>query len=220
VQRARSLATRRRAAAEALSLSARRVSLDERVEETQASARIAGLRREEARLRGLADASNAAAATLALEIERREIRAPVAGRLGRAASPQIGGYLKEGEFLGAIVPRGELRVVAEYLPQEALGRVKPGQQARLRLDGFAWTQYGSLPATVTTVGNETRDGRIRIELAVQSDSRTSIPLEHGLPGALEIEIERVPPAVLVLRGAAGLFAPPPSSALQAADARH
>jgi membrane fusion protein (multidrug efflux system) len=220
VQRARSLATRRRAAAEALSLGARRVSLDERVEETQASARMAGLRREEARLRGLADASNAAAATLALEIERCEIRAPVAGRLGRAASPQIGGYLKAGEFLGAIVPRGELRAVAEYLPQEALGRVKPGQQARLRLDGFAWTQYGSLPATVTTVGNETRDGRIRIELAVQSESRTSIPLEHGLPGALEIEIERVPPAVLVLRGAAGLFAPRPSSAMQAADARH
>ncbi len=211
VQNARSAAGKRKAAAEALSTHARSLELNQKVDETEARARIAALRREEARLSGLADSSRAAARTLAQEIERKTVRAAASGRLGKAAPLQLGAFVKEGDSLGAIVPKGALRVVAEYLPQEVLGRVRAGQIARLRLDGFAWTQYGSLPATVVTVGNEAQGGRVRVELSVQTEA-TRIPVEHGLPGTLEVEIDRVSPATLLLRAAAGLFPRRPAEA--------
>jgi membrane fusion protein (multidrug efflux system) len=83
--------------------------------------------------------------------------------------------------------------------------VRPGQYARLRLEGFAWTQYGSLPARVSSVASEAQDGRVRVELAVEAGARTQIPLQHGLPGTVEVETERVSPAVLVLRAAGGML---------------
>jgi membrane fusion protein (multidrug efflux system) len=81
----------------------------------------------------------------------------------------------------------------------ALGRLHPGQPAHLRLTGFPWTQYGSLAATVTTVAHERRDGQVRVELELASHLAFPIPLQHGMPGTLEVEVERVAPAMLLLR---------------------
>jgi hypothetical protein len=69
----------------------------------------------------------------------------------------------------------------------------------LRLDGFPWTEYGSISATVTHVGSEVRDGRIRVELAVNTNSVNRIPMQHGLPGTVHVQVERISPASLVLR---------------------
>jgi hypothetical protein len=35
-----------------------------------------------------------------------------------------------------------------FAPSAAMGRIQAGQRARLRLDGFAWTEYGQVSATV------------------------------------------------------------------------
>ena len=101
------------------------------------------------------------------------------------------------ERLGAVVPPGRPRVVAHF-PVAAVERIRAGQPARVRLEGFPWTQYGALPATVADVGNEPSEGRIRVELALDPGRPTPIPLAHGLPGSAEVEVERVSPAVLVL----------------------
>jgi membrane fusion protein (multidrug efflux system) len=82
--------------------------------------------------------------------------------------------------------------------------VRAGQTARLRMFGFPWTKYGILLAEVDRVGNEPKDGLIRVELVLRSPQRTNIPLQHGLPGSAEVEVERVSPFALVL-DAAGRF---------------
>jgi membrane fusion protein (multidrug efflux system) len=105
----------------------------------------------------------------------------------------------EGDKLGAIVPGGELKVVAEFLPAAAAGRIRPGQTGRIRLEGYPWIEYGTLHAQVTRVGSELRAGRVRVELAIPAGTPTTIPIEHGLPGSAEVEVERVAPATLVLR---------------------
>ena len=76
--------------------------------------------------------------------------------------------------------------------------------ARLRLDGFPWAQWGMVSARVRTVGAEAREGAVRVELALVGRGETRIPLEHGLPGSVEVEVERVSPAVLLLRAAGQL----------------
>ena len=63
-----------------------------------------------------------------------------------------------------IVPKGQVQVIAEFQPSPVLGRVREGQHAELHLDGFPWSQYGVLTATVRRVDSEVRDRMVRVEL--------------------------------------------------------
>jgi membrane fusion protein (multidrug efflux system) len=127
------------------------------------------------------------------------------------ADLRVGAFVDEGQKLAAIVPAGRLRVVAEFAPSAALGRIQSGQAAHLRLVGFPWTEYGSVPAAVDTVASEVRAGTVRVELSIRPDHRSPVPFQHGLPGTVEIEVERVSPALLVLRTAGRLLTSPASA---------
>jgi len=142
------------------------------------------------------------------EIDKLRIRAPVAGHIGEVANLRPGSVVREGENLGAVVPRGKIRLVANFPPEAAFGRISPGQPARLRLHGFPWTQYGTISAVVEAVASEIREGTVRVDLALHENPASSIPLQHGLPGTVEIEVERASPAILVLRAAGKLVARP------------
>ncbi len=200
-------ADRRRAAAESLRLALERLEREQHTRESDRDVHLKRLQGEISRLEGQRTTTLAAIDRLEYEIERRRIRAPVAGRLGEAATLRIGAVVADGEKLAAVVPSGVVRVVAEF-PPAALGRIRAGQPGQLRLHGFPWAQYGSVPLTVSSAGNELRDGRIRVELSIDSKTPSLIPLQHGLPGSVEVEVERVAPAVLVLRAAGRLIGAP------------
>jgi membrane fusion protein (multidrug efflux system) len=53
---------------------------------------------------------------------------------------------------------------------------------------------------VERVATEIRDGRIRVELLPEPGQDAGL-LRHGLPGSVEVEIERTTPLVLALRAA-------------------
>ncbi|HLL53996.1 MAG TPA: HlyD family efflux transporter periplasmic adaptor subunit [Myxococcaceae bacterium] len=199
VQRAQSTAQQRRAAAEALKLAASRSGFEGQTQRSDRRVRIERLRRLIAELDGTLGTERTLADRLAYEVDRRVLRAPVAGRLGERAPLGVGAVVQEGDRVATVVPPGELRIVADYTPPAALGRIQPGQAARARLDGFPWTQFGTIPATVSMVASEPRYGRIRVELAVQPDPHSRIPRQHGLTGEVEVEVERASPASLVLR---------------------
>ncbi|HBL26462.1 MAG TPA: hypothetical protein DD490_06475, partial [Acidobacteria bacterium] len=58
------------------------------------------------------------------------------------------------------------------------------------------------------LGSEPRDGRIRVELTLRPRPGSRLPLQHGLPGTVEVEVEKVSPAVLVLRTVGKVFERP------------
>jgi hypothetical protein len=60
-------------------------------------------------------------------------------------------------------------------------------------------QYGSVAARVASVAGEPTDGQIRAEITLAADRNPDIRFEHGLAAAVDVEVERVPPAELVLR---------------------
>ncbi len=63
---------------------------------------------------------------------------------------------------------------------------------------------------MTAVADELRDGLVRVELGVGA-LPANLPLSHALPGSVEIEVERVRPAWLVLRSLGGLLTRPIAS---------
>jgi membrane fusion protein (multidrug efflux system) len=199
--KAKADADQKRAVADGTKLAAVRIEAEQRVTESERTAQLARLRADLAQLDGQRSTSEATIRRLEYEIERHEIRAPIAGRLGDVATVRVGAVIKEGEQLGAVIPKGTIRIVAEFLPGDAIGRIRPGQSARMRPEGFPWTQYGMLEARVRRVANEPRSGHIRVELDVSVRPDSPIPIQHGLPGTLEVEVERVSPAALVARTA-------------------
>jgi multidrug resistance efflux pump len=197
-------AQQRRAAADSLKYA----EGEQRTRTNERRAHIEQLTSELNKLRGDQATAGVTLQRLEEEVDRRYIRAPIDGRLGEVAPLRIGAVVHEGDKLAAVIPSGKLRVVANFDPPAALGRVRPGQHARLRLEGFPWAQYGSVGAIITNVASEIRDGSIRVEMALDPNSSSRIPLQHGLPGSVEVQIETVSPANYVLRTVGGLLAGP------------
>jgi membrane fusion protein (multidrug efflux system) len=177
----------------------------------ETSVRAMGLHTELIELESQEASAQAAVGAIERDLELRKLRAPIDGELADVAPYQVGAFVSEGAHLAIVVPRGELRVVAEFAPAFAFGRVARGQSARVRLDGFPWTQYGALSAMVSEVGTEVRDGRVRVEFDLGANASTRIPIQHGLPGIVEVAVEEVSPLRLTTLTVGRLLGERPAS---------
>ncbi len=88
------------------------------------------------------------------------------------------------------------RVVAWFFASAALNRIHAGQPAFFRISGL-----GSFPARVKAVSRETPEGFGRVDLLLDKAAR---PLSRGMAGTVQVQVEFVSPARLLLR-AAGLL---------------
>jgi membrane fusion protein (multidrug efflux system) len=206
--KAQAEAQERRTAVDNEGLEIARLERDQVTQERDRTAHIDDLQKQARELEGEVDTKAATVRRLEYESERRKIRAPITGSLAEVGTPRVGTIVREGELLASIVPSRTIYAVAEFVPSEALGHIRPGQRAWIRLKGFPWTEYGSLEATVVSVASEIRDGSIRVEFTVAPNPTSAVPIQHGLPGMVEVETERVSPATLVLRAAGQLLAKP------------
>ena len=190
-----------RAAAQAASAARDGLELGEHREVSERAARLLRLQGEVERLSGELESSRHRTRLLEHDVELHRIRAPVPGRLGNLLPLRPGAEVERGDSVGAVIPHGGVAVIAYFDPAQAVGRIQPGQRAKVRLHGFPWSQYGTLPASVVRVASEASDGRIRAELAAHQGTSSAIPLQHGLPGLVEVEVETVSPFTLVVRAA-------------------
>jgi len=204
-RRARTHAQELRAMAEVARLSGTRLQREYEQEGSRRRAHLEELRRQLARLEGERGQGQAVLSRLEGELERRAIRAPVRGRIGGLSHVRPGSFIAAGERLVEIVPPGPFQILAVFGPLAA-GRVRPGQRALMRVDAYPWLQFGTLNAVVTRVASELREGGLSVELEIDPSSER-IPLEHGLPGSVEVSVAKSTPAELVLR-TLGLFLNP------------
>lgn len=204
-ERADATLTQKRAAATARSFRLSVLSSETRRNLADRKAENENLRRERAELSTQKDAVAVQVKRLEVEEARHTIRAPIDGLLGQIRAPQIGSVVQVGQTIAVVTPQTALELVADLPPAEAIGRVRIGQKARMRVTGFPWTQYGMLNATVTAVSSEVADNKIRVKLALADNAGSPIPLRHGLVGEVEIELEQVSPAVVLARAAGQLF---------------
>jgi len=136
-------------------------------------------------------------------LELLTIESPVDGVIAHLEPVKPGARLESGALLLMILPESHLHVVAYFHPAQVLGRVRADQSANVRLDGFPWTEYGMIPATVenTELELDPELGLVRVELALRAPERIAIPLQHGQPGIVEIAVEETAPFNLLLRAA-------------------
>ncbi|HSU33022.1 MAG TPA: HlyD family efflux transporter periplasmic adaptor subunit [Bryobacteraceae bacterium] len=204
-QRAEASAQRYRAAAESLKVSLGSLRPQLQVREADREAHVKEVYGEMAKLEADETTSSATIQRLEYETQRRTIRASKDGKLIECAELHPGQHVGEGDKLGVITSKGRVQMVAQFLPAAAFGKLHPGQTAVVKLNGFPWAQYGTVPAVVSRVAGEVRDGTVRVELAVNPSHLSRVPLQHGAPGSVEVQVERVSPAALLLSSAGRLI---------------
>jgi membrane fusion protein (multidrug efflux system) len=205
VAQARSQEERNRATVDGMRLAIKRQEQELLVHKAERQSKVIELQRQLDQLSGSKTKLRATLDRLKTEVGLREVVAPADGTIGEVADLPLGSVVTAGQRLGVIVSDQRLKIVAQFDPSKAVGRVRGGQEARLRLTGFPWTQYGTVTATVTRVGEEVQNGYVRVELTPGEERR--IALQHGQPGAVEIIVERAAPASILLRLAGQPLAP-------------
>jgi len=144
LEKAAAEAGRLSAAVTSLETAARRVPQEQATRDRERDVRLQRLHAEIAVLEAQLGTLKAGVERLDYEIERRRVRAPVDGRIGETAILRVGAVVEEGEKIASVVPSGRLLVAAQFPAKEASGRIRAGQQARLRLQGFPWAEFGSV----------------------------------------------------------------------------
>lgn len=130
-------------------------------------------------------------------LDQRTLRAPVDGVLAELAPLATGQRVEAGALLAVVVPDGSPQVVARFPAENAVGRIRPGQTATVRVAGATGGLLGARQAHVARVGSDPgQDGRVPVVLDLERDAAD---LHHGLPAAVEVAVERVRPLELLLR---------------------
>ncbi|HEX4382716.1 MAG TPA: HlyD family efflux transporter periplasmic adaptor subunit [Myxococcales bacterium] len=176
-----------------------RLSADQALSRRRRDLHLQELHRDSVKLEGELPVLAATIAGLEDDIARHRIRATAKGRLGQIAELTPGAFVKLGDRLAVVVSEGDLHVRASFTPETAVGVLREGQHARMRFPGYPWPIYGTVAGTVTSVGTEPLSGMIAVELSLQQEASSWIKLQHGLPAEVEVQVDRVSPATLVLR---------------------
>ncbi|HEY2510806.1 MAG TPA: HlyD family efflux transporter periplasmic adaptor subunit [Polyangiaceae bacterium] len=184
-----------------------RLKREQVVRREELIAQLLQLQREKLKIDGQLGELNVGIDRLNYQIEKKHVCAAASGRLVDVVELAAGDYISQGTRLGTILAKGSHVRVRARFPKETVGIVRPGQKAQLKLDGYPWSIYGTVPAQVTSVGTEPGinptpeaiPGTVRVELDFQSPSDPRIVLEHGLTATVEIEVGRVSPVGLLMR---------------------
>lgn len=87
--------------------------------------------------------------------------APVSGVVQQLAAHTVGGVVTPAQPLMVVVPEAAILEVEAFLPNKDIGFVLPGQEARIKLETFPFTRYGTIDGVVFQVsGDAIQDERM------------------------------------------------------------
>ncbi len=91
----------------------------------------------------------------AAQVERTQLRAPVAGVVNRIVVETAGGVVAPGGPILEIIPLDDTPVVAGRIAPADIGPVYVGMPANIKLTAFDYRDYGSLSGRVTHLSADT-----------------------------------------------------------------
>ena len=124
-----------------------------------------------------------------VQLEYQNVLAPSSGVVFDP-KVRVDGVLQPGERILSIVPQKGLYAEV-FVPNQDIGFIKSGQQAKVRVDAFPFTRYGELPAQVTQIAegalppDQTRNFyrfpvKLKLERPYLESDGVRIPLKAGM----------------------------------------
>ncbi|MEM9155890.1 MAG: HlyD family efflux transporter periplasmic adaptor subunit [Cyanobacteria bacterium P01_F01_bin.33] len=163
----------------------------------------AALVRQEAALQQQIQATESQLGQVELELEKLTVRSPIAGTIQALTVRNPGQVVEEGEMLARVTPsEGELTVKAQ-VGQAVIAKIEVGQEASIRLDSCAYTDFGILSGRIRTIspdaergeGNTAGEGAF-YEVAIAPETLTlrkgdrDCRLQAGMEGRADIITRR------------------------------
>ena len=201
--RSESEARQRSETAEANRIAATRVGAEQRLDESDRLAHVEQLNREAVALEGEAGRSTGNRRRRARD-RSAPVRAPVAGASAMSPRSRLGAVVDEGDASPRRSPGASCASSPLSLPpsgRAACSRASPRACASTAFRGRSTARCARRRAR--------RAARRATGACASSSSRAAspraIPLQHGLPGRIEVEVERRRRLALVLRAAGRLL---------------
>jgi hemolysin D len=124
-----------------------------------------------------------------VQLEYQNVLAPSSGVVFDP-KVRVDGVLQPGERILSIVPQQGLYAEV-FVPNQDIGFIKPGQQAKVRVDAFPFTRYGELPGQVSQIAedalppDQTRNFyrfpvKLKLERPYLESDGVRIPLKAGM----------------------------------------
>ncbi|MES2897956.1 MAG: HlyD family secretion protein [Pseudomonadota bacterium] len=148
-----------------------------------------------------AQAAHAAVDQARIDLDRTEIRAPVAGVIG-ARAVRAGQYVRPGSALMSVVPLGKAYVVANF-KETQVSRLRIGQPVTIRADAFGkqaipgridsfapatGSEFAMIPVE-NAVGNFTKIAqRLPVKIVVDPKSPLAGALRPGLSVQVKVDV--------------------------------
>ncbi|MCC6597604.1 MAG: HlyD family type I secretion periplasmic adaptor subunit [Alphaproteobacteria bacterium] len=130
-------------------------------------------------------------------VDRREVRAPVAGIVNNIAVRTIGGVIEPAMRLVEIVPLDdELKIIAKVQPGD-IAFIRSGQAAKVKITAYDAQIYGFLQGKLTRVGatsSSDREGHAFFEIEVRTDKNHlggedgKLPVSPGMEAQVEVVV--------------------------------
>ncbi|QGW29473.1 HlyD family efflux transporter periplasmic adaptor subunit [Phnomibacter ginsenosidimutans] len=118
------------------------------------------------------------------------IVAPCNGRLSLNGFLQAGANMQRGQSIGSVVPPNAGYYVAVTLSQYNFGKLKIGQQARLRFTAYPYEEFGTVAAQLTGIKTLPTDsgymGKLMLPNGLVTDKHIALSYRHGLQAQVDI----------------------------------
>lgn len=92
---------------------------------------------------------------LSADLENTEIKAPTSGTIQSFSLRNVDQVVQPGETIAKIFPDTAGLEVQALVPSEEIGKVEAGQTVRMRISACPFSQFGTLPGTVSTISPDT-----------------------------------------------------------------
>jgi len=127
----------------------------------------------------------------------RQLKAPVAGRVNRLTVHTVGGVVTPAQELLHIVPDAGVMEVEAWVKNRDIGFVHEGQPAKVKVETFPYTKYGTIAGTVHNVSSDAMadkqmglvyEATVKMQKAVMPVGDKLVRLSPGMAVTVEISM--------------------------------
>jgi len=112
-------------------------------------------------------------ADLASWHENYLLKAPVDGVVSFFRFWSENQYVDEGAEIMFIKPENQLLFAYTYIDSDNFGKIKTGQEAKIRLDGYPFKEFGVVSGIVVSKSEIARDGKYMVKFSLPQGLKTS-----------------------------------------------
>ena len=128
------------------------------------------------------------------------IKSPINGKVQQLAVHTVGAVVTAAQELMIVVPENTPMEVEAWLDNKDIGFVYEGQKAEIKVETFNFQKYGTLPATVVTVGTdavENKEGKLLYRVLLKPEQAEFrlitgriVPISAGMSATAEIKTKK------------------------------